>query len=450
MFIYKHVNKQTTRRFKFSLLSARSPRADLLPPKFERQQELLDRLSRSPFDYSFGKKDRDVLFNSLVAQPRTVGVSLHVKPDPDGPVFVKAAAEFDAGRSSLFSPHIQLGYESPRVAGGERPMLYLGKVQLGADNSSTFASAIALERESGVCGFISASGNAIVGGGSPSLQTHQLVASDIDVGMRWMPPERPFSVGFHASPISPHPLKFWAVGAFGQGGAVRAGVQARTDAARWRVPEIACDPSAIALAPIPRFDIDAAISVSQPRAFDVSLALDGARGEVVAGYLHHLSVRRRVLNPLAEANVVGIWNYIDLGVELRRQLRPPFANTATLGAGWQVNKNIMVKGRIGSSGAAATVALKTWWDPAVTLSVSTAYDASRRESMVGLRIGVESGLGKADYTKAKEGVHVVQNVPLLAQPQLSESSQRKVDMEPYDRKGGSTSQRATVGEVRIM
>jgi hypothetical protein len=68
----------------------------------------------------------------------------------------------------------------------------------------------------------------------------------------------------------------------------------------------------------------------------MSLALDGARKELVVGYLHQLTLRRSVLNVLEARHVKGIWNYVDFGFELRRSLLAPYASHLTVGASWQV------------------------------------------------------------------------------------------------------------------
>jgi hypothetical protein len=111
-----------------------------------------------------------------------------------------------------------------------------------------------------------------------------------------------------------------------------------------------------------------------------------------------------------------------------------------------LNKNVLLKARAGSDGASATVALKAWWEPAMTVSLTGAYSASRREGAVGIRIGLESGLPPPDYEKADEGRQgAAQNVPLLAQPQLSERTQRGVDSEPFARPHPTRVRRDAIG-----
>lgn len=399
--------------------------SDLLPPRFERRTHFLDRIPLSPFDYAFGQEGRGRLFNGLVAEPGRIGIDLSVRPDPDGPVLVAAGADLDRKNPSVHAPFLRLGYENAHPALGERPLYYRGLVQLGADKGSTRAAVVGFDRDSGVGGYASAT---VEGANEQAGTAPGLGVSSADVGARWLSPSRTFSIGANASPLAPHSARVWAMGTIGAGGSVVAGVQATTDAGRWQPG------SAASAAPASLVDLDVAVSVARVPTYDVSIALEGTRGEVVGAYMHHLTTRRSVLNPLADANVVGIWNYVDLGVEVRQQLRSPFATTAALGAAWQLNKNLMVKARAGSEGAAATVALKAWWEPAMTVSLTGAYSASRGEVAIGFRIGVESGLRLPDYDKADEGRQgAAQNVPMLAQPQLSERTRRGVDSEPFAR-----------------
>lgn len=323
----------------------------------------------------------------------------------------------------------------------DRPLFACGKVHLSADGGATRASVVALDAESGFSAYAVASGvalgRALSGGSSAGAVNSMLTPSDIDLGLSWQPPYHVFSAGLHVSPVAPHPAKVWAIGAIGTGGAV-IGAQLNSDSTRWAASALPRQGDNSSLASTPRFDADLALSFSPVPTYDISLAVDGARCEAVAAYTHHLTVRRRVFNPVAEANVVGIWNYVDLGVEFRRQLRPPFATTAKLGAAWQANKNMLAKACMGSGGASATLAFKSWWDPEVTVSVTGTLDAKNREGSVGVRIGIDSGLGSPEFDKSKEGRQgAAQNIPLLAQPQLSERTRRGVDPEPFAQPSGS-------------
>ena len=56
----------------------------------------------------------------------------------------------------------------------------------------------------------------------------------------------------------------------------------------------------------------------------------------------------------------------------------------------QVNKNWLVKGRLGSDAAAFAVALKAWWQPSMTLGLAAVYDFSRRLPRFGITCTLEN------------------------------------------------------------
>lgn len=111
-------------------------------------------------------------------------------------------------------------------------------------------------------------------------------------------------------------------------------------------------------------------------------------------YYQRMVTRRKVQNPFEEANVQFITNYVDLGVETT------VAATGTkmaVGAAWQVNKNTLVKGKIGNSAFSFLVAAKSWWDPSATvaLTVSKPFDGASRGTRIGLAFSIENwgGIG---------------------------------------------------------
>ena len=56
----------------------------------------------------------------------------------------------------------------------------------------------------------------------------------------------------------------------------------------------------------------------------------------------------------------------------------------------QVNKNWLVKGRLGSDAAAFAVALKAWWQPSMTLGLAAVYDFNRRLPRFGITYTLEN------------------------------------------------------------
>ena len=107
----------------------------------------------------------------------------------------------------------------------------------------------------------------------------------------------------------------------------------------------------------------AAIEMIQQRQFSIS-------------FLHHIATQRNVVNPLEKNEVVGITNYLDLVFQLITDISSPSpsgggggSNVMRVGAAWQVNKNVQMKGRLGMDGVAVGVVVKGWWSPALTLGL---------------------------------------------------------------------------------
>jgi hypothetical protein len=66
------------------------------------------------------------------------------------------------------------------------------------------------------------------------------------------------------------------------------------------------------------------------------------------------------------------------------------SNIVRLAAAWQINKNVMVKGRVGLDGAAASAVFKGWWQPALTLGVAASKSWSGGATRVGMTMSVET------------------------------------------------------------
>lgn len=238
--------------------------------------------------------------------------------------------------------------------------------------------------------------------------------------------------------VEPYPCKLWAVGrnGSGQGSTVTAGVSLASndrqisDALQaWRArlasPAVPSPPS-----PNP-FIINAALSVAQEPTYEATLAYDGARAEAVASFVQCLTVRRRVYNPLSAAHIKGIYQYVDLGMEFRQGVAPPFAPSMAAAASWQLNRHLLLRGRVGSRDVAASVAARSWSDPSVALALTASYDRQRGKGGVGLFLSVEKG-GDVEYSKAVAGQQkVVPNRALAARDELSRSVTATVDRQPF-------------------
>ena len=90
-----------------------------------------------------------------------------------------------------------------------------------------------------------------------------------------------------------------------------------------------------------------------------------------------------------------------------------------------------MKARVGSRDVSASLALKTWWDPAATVCVTGAYDRLRQDAAVGLFVSLEKG-GAVEYRKAVEGAQApAPNLPLRAQPHLNAKLAPRMEQEPF-------------------
>lgn len=59
-------------------------------------------------------------------------------------------------------------------------------------------------------------------------------------------------------------------------------------------------------------------------------------------------------------------------------------------SGLQVNKNWLLKARLGNDSAAAAVVLKAWWQPSATFALSAIYDFARRLPRFGFTFNIEN------------------------------------------------------------
>jgi hypothetical protein len=120
--------------------------------------------------------------------------------------------------------------------------------------------------------------------------------------------------------------------------------------------------------------------------FSAALEVVEGRALVVSFYQHMLAVRR-VFNPFEGSDVVGIANAVDVGLRLVMPLLAAEGGEGggggggggsssghiQLGTAWQPNKNTYVKARLGSDGLAAAVALKSWYQPSMSVAASAEW-----------------------------------------------------------------------------
>ena len=56
----------------------------------------------------------------------------------------------------------------------------------------------------------------------------------------------------------------------------------------------------------------------------------------------------------------------------------------------QANKNLLLKARVGTDAAVASVAFKAWWQPSFTFALSGGYDLALRAPRAGFVFNVEN------------------------------------------------------------
>ncbi|KAF5961695.1 hypothetical protein HYC85_002904 [Camellia sinensis] len=130
-----------------------------------------------------------------------------------------------------------------------------------------------------------------------------------------------------------------------------------------------------------------------------------------------------VKNPLEENEVVGITNYIDFGIELQTRIplmlfgmgskfslilwqrvddKPSNVtpdSTFQFAASWQANKNFLLKGKVGPFSSSVAFALKSWWKPAFTFSISATSGHTVGKTAFGFGISVDD-VREASYQRA--------------------------------------------------
>ena len=174
----------------------------------------------------------------------------------------------------------------------------------------------------------------------------------------------------------------------------------------WAVARTATAAAGVELRPVPG-DVSLADATSLTVAYSpaapfgvggFTAGLEVRRGrEVVVSVCQHLALRRGVKNPLEKGDVLGIVNYVDLGLQVaspvgaaikgkRSAALPPWAPAPAtgapttppwaVGAAWQANKNVKAKAVATPAGAAVGVVLKSWSRPTLLAALSASVSWS--------------------------------------------------------------------------
>ncbi|KAL6610723.1 hypothetical protein ACP70R_040692 [Stipagrostis hirtigluma subsp. patula] len=124
------------------------------------------------------------------------------------------------------------------------------------------------------------------------------------------------------------------------------------------------------------------------RRIEATVEILGVEGGII--YLGQDGVK----NPSEAKDVADITNYVDFGLEFtaRMDKDKPTENGNSLfqlAASWQANKNLLLKGKLGPSKSSAAMAIKSWWRPSFTFSVTAVFDHSKRTISYGVGVRTE-------------------------------------------------------------
>ncbi|KAJ3684979.1 hypothetical protein LUZ61_014143 [Rhynchospora tenuis] len=187
------------------------------------------------------------------------------------------------------------------------------------------------------------------------------------------------------------------------------------------------------------------VGSTSPLCPSFNFALELARNtQLVASFYQHIVVQRRVNNPFESDQVVGITNYIDVGLELATRVdKEPLDERANksmfqLAASWQANKNFLIKGKLGAAKSSLSLAFKSWWKPSFTFSVTATNDHTTKSTSFGFGLRIED-LRQPSYQRADPNyVMLTPSKEHLAEGVLRDFGKRpvfqsEVDSGNYDR-----------------
>eukprot|EP00742_Colponemidia_sp_Colp-10_P007943 GILJ01008570.1.p1 GENE.GILJ01008570.1~~GILJ01008570.1.p1 ORF type:complete len:417 (-),score=39.09 GILJ01008570.1:49-1257(-) len=124
-------------------------------------------------------------------------------------------------------------------------------------------------------------------------------------------------------------------------------------------------------------NVDLAVVYEQPKpaynGYEIALRSRNALETLTLSYCHRIVRRREVLNPFESPRVRGIYNYVDLGVEVA-QTRGQ-APQLSIGTAWQVNSANLLKAKFDNNGVALVYALRMATIPSVLASWTCHWDS---------------------------------------------------------------------------
>jgi hypothetical protein len=437
------------------------PQTILCPPLFERDLKARSRLAKSSYDYLFAKPALRWLLGDYF--DNGLNSVLFFAPPLDPRISVKAKLGNSA--AVLFGgappPPPPPDASSPLGGYGNMAIRYQ---PLGPNEPSNFIDVKANPRVAGdvavrACFFSPESGLGVFA--AVPLSNSSATGRKPELGVRYSSPT--FAAGSVVQPGTGEVSGLWLAGKVGD---VTAGLQLRPchgpSAAFGRAPldfgssvgggggkavgapssSPSCpslnnasevgrwlrERSSVAVAYSPGAGPEAHTRAGQPT-FCAALEVVEGRAFAISFY-QHMAAIRRVFNPFEGSGVVGITNYVDVGLRLvmplvdeggaaggggggggggassaSSSLSSAAAPGLELGAAWQPNKNTYVKAKLTSTAVAAMAAFKSWYQPSLALAASAEWRFGPASAGGGVRFGLVGqveNFGALRYERSRE------------------------------------------------
>ncbi|KAL3162528.1 hypothetical protein ABBQ32_010183 [Trebouxia sp. C0010 RCD-2024] len=385
------------------------PRVVLVPPLFERDHRGRSRMANSSYDWLFAKPALRWLFHDYI--DNNAHALLRLSPGEDPRVSITArfhsSLRANKGRNVVVaeqnSGSMTLRYQ---VDPGE-PLTFMD-VKVGKQGNVAQARACYFDVANKWGAF----------GSIPLTAGHSM--SPV-FGLRYSSP-----LVTAGSMLSPTEGKLHCLWLAGRSNGFTAGVQLRPHGPLSKplqymqskdMSQMSHDIAehlsyAVAYSPLP-----SASYAGGKGTFTAAVEVQGQK-QLVVSFLHHQPVQRLSHNPLEHQDVVGVTNYLDVGLQVVSQLDSPEAGNGSDGSGsslhshaqaaelqlaaaWQANKNTLIKGRVGTGGVSAALAFKAWWQPSFWLALSGGFDFRTREPKFGLNFGTEN-YGNIRYERSQK------------------------------------------------
>eukprot|EP01026_Neomeris_dumetosa_P070193 TRINITY_DN69805_c0_g1_i5.p1 TRINITY_DN69805_c0_g1~~TRINITY_DN69805_c0_g1_i5.p1 ORF type:complete len:466 (-),score=44.94 TRINITY_DN69805_c0_g1_i5:520-1869(-) len=127
--------------------------------------------------------------------------------------------------------------------------------------------------------------------------------------------------------------------------------------------------------------------------------------QLCLSFFQHLPVRRNCYNPFEDEDVVGVTDYVDLGLTISSPLTSNASRETDqipnmqFGASWQFGKNFLAKCAIGFESISAAFVYRNWGQPSLIAGVSAKWDWGSEGLKYGACIQFENE-GVTQYERA--------------------------------------------------